>query len=137
MIILVIMLLFVEIVRVHPYEGSYFNEGVRFFIPENIENFFEVEYWGVTYRQGINWLNENAEPNSTICAPIAGHLIQYYDTRNDLTFSKKCSKDKDYKMFFTRKKWPYRGTSRLSPSFKISRYNSDLLYIYKLNNSKS
>lgn len=129
---LISAVLFSEIMKIHPYEGSYFNGGVRMFIPEHIENYFDIEYWGVTYREGVNWLNKNAEVDSIICVPIENGLIEFYNTRNDLRFE--CREDSTYLMFFTRKPLlsDIGSTQNYQLVFKISRYNSDLLYIYKI-----
>lgn len=121
-------------ILISPYGGSYFNQGLRLFIPENIENVLEIEYWGTTYRSGVEWLNQYAGKNSSFCAPIAPHLIQFYPRREDLKFQ--CGQDTDYLMFFTRKAvLPAnlaQKSASIEPVFKISRYHSDLLYIYKV-----
>ncbi len=35
-----------------------------------------TDYWAVSYRQGIEWLNQNAPANSSLHVPIASHLVQ-------------------------------------------------------------
>jgi hypothetical protein len=34
-----------------------------------------TDYWGSSYRKGIKWLNENAEINSKVYVPVAGHIV--------------------------------------------------------------
>ncbi len=34
-----------------------------------------TDYWAVSYRQGIHWLNENAPLDSALHVPVAGHLV--------------------------------------------------------------
>jgi hypothetical protein len=125
-----------EFFSVYPYGDAYFNEALRRIVPRQIENYFEIEYWGSTYRQGANWLNQNAREGAIVCVPLADHLLQFYPVRSDLSFD--CSDQSDYLMFFTRQAFlPTNleqtfGYSKLNPVFKISRYNSDLLYIYQL-----
>ncbi|VVB76515.1 Uncharacterised protein [Candidatus Tiddalikarchaeum anstoanum] len=52
---LVYTLLFM--VRFHPYEMVYFNKIIRDFV--NIRNTFEMDYWGVSYKQAIEYVLEN------------------------------------------------------------------------------
>jgi hypothetical protein len=133
----IIMWLLVDLFRVYPYGDSYFNEVVRTIYPKNIEKQFEIEYWGASFREGLDWINTNADANSTVCVPFAEHLFLFYSVRKDITFA--CTEKANYLMFITRttfmpkdidKIYNYKNTD---PIFKIQRYNSDLLYIYKLN----
>ena len=124
-----------EFFKIFPFGGSYFNEAVRFIFPRDLDKKFDFEYWGPSYRQGVAWLNENSGPNSTFCVPIAVHLIQYYPLRQDLKSD--CGENTNYLMFFTR--WAgitddvekYYYYKEKDPISRISRYNSDLLVIYK------
>lgn len=142
-ITLIILVIFaINLIEIHPYEGSYVNEFTRILIPSHIENWFELEYWGSTYEDGINWLNKNAIPNSTIFALIAPHLMQYYDIRPDLKVCVTRSdfdniKSRHYVMFFTRNPRSIQDPILRNSSlvYKISRYNSNLLYIFEINNS--
>ncbi len=34
------------------------------------------DYWGLSYRQGLEWLNQNAPPNSAIAVPVIEHAVQ-------------------------------------------------------------
>jgi hypothetical protein len=63
------------IVRYHPHETAYFNrlvgglEGAARRFPE------ATDYWGSSYRQGIAWLNRNAEPGSALYVPVHPHIV--------------------------------------------------------------
>lgn len=130
--LLVSALLFLEISKVTPYEGSYFNELLRTFKPKQIEDYLELEYWGVSYREGIDWLNNNADYGANICVPIAKHLVKNYKRRSDLNFS--CKTEIDYVMLMTRKA-SYPGevnSEKFEIIYSVSRFNSNLLHIYKL-----
>jgi hypothetical protein len=161
---LLVILLLGEIAAVHPFEGSYFNSALRLFIPEHVEDHLEMEYWGATYRQGVSWLNENAEQNARVCAPFFVDLMDYYDSREDITFSENCDEQMTYLIAPTRKNtafWSWYGAPesegegpslkvqtrdpmtknrhwtgetiglKREPVFIISRYSSDLLYIFE------
>jgi 4-amino-4-deoxy-L-arabinose transferase-like glycosyltransferase len=135
--IIMIAWLLIEVVRVHPYEGSYVNEIVRTAIPHTIDAQLEIEYWGPTYLEGLEWLKRHAGPSPTICVPQAGQLILYYQDlwRDDFAFS--CEEGAfDYLMIFTRSSTYTEKetavTSAKDPVFTIRRYNTDLLKIYSL-----
>jgi len=141
-IIIIFLLLTIEFLLVYPFGDSYFNELTRLAVPSHLENKLEIEYWGATYKQGVDWLNNNAAANSSFCVTAASHLLQFYPLRQDLTFS--CDPAKtDYLMFFTRKTSLPEEINKIfnyspdKPIFKVSRFNSDLLYIYKLTPSGS
>lgn len=123
-----------ENLKVYPYGDSYFNEILRLAVPAHIENVFELEYWGTSYREAAKWLNQYASGKATICVAIADHLLQFYPKRADLTFA--CNQDSSYLMFFTRKAYlPPNLEASLAdqqPIFTLSRYNSELLKIYRL-----
>lgn len=60
-----------------PYQNIYFNTiygglpgGKIKFGPDEA-----TDYWGSSYRKGIEWLNQNAEQDSLIYVPVAWHII--------------------------------------------------------------
>lgn len=120
-----------EIAIVHPFEGSYRNELMRVVYPSSMDRSFQIEFWGATYKQGMDWLTDHAELNPVICVPTAGVLVEWYSWRDDFVFE--CSPKTNYVMFFTR----YTeagdfGKSEAVPVFTISRMGADLLKIYKV-----
>ena len=130
LLIITFIILMKGIAEVHPFQGSYFNEAVQLAIPSHIENYFDLEYWGVVYRQGMDWINIHAEPNAEVCVPIADVTVTFYPRRSDISL--KCSNESDYLMFFPRKSfYKLYGAEDKEPVYIISRYNSDLLLIYK------
>jgi hypothetical protein len=85
----------------HPYQYIYFNSLVgglqgardRLNLPE------ATDYWAVSYRQGINWLNQNAETGASISAPIAQwnfRLIAPLWLRSDLRYTSRSQIDEAY-----------------------------------------
>lgn len=119
-----------EIVILHPFEGSYRNEVVRMVFQKDMEKSLQIEYWGASYKQGMDWLTEHAAPNPVICVPTAGALIDWYPWRSDFAFD--CSKETNYLMFFTRYDEPSSiNLSQLTPAFTIERMGATLLKIYQ------
>jgi hypothetical protein len=63
------------IVRYHPFETAYFNrfvgglEGAARRFPE------ATDYWGSSYREGLEWLNRNAEPESALHVSVHPHIV--------------------------------------------------------------
>ena len=130
-LLIIFIVIFSQLFSVHPYESSYVSEGFRLFSDDNIEKSFEIEYWGSTYLEAINWLNINAKQDSVVCVLIANDLVKFYDVRKDISFG---CENADYYMYFTR----YAFLSNVNGVsgdiiFKISRYDSDLLYILGAN----
>jgi hypothetical protein len=126
----------VDIAQVFPYAGSYLNPAVRALGP-HLERQVELEYWGATYKEGVQWLNEHARPGAVVCVPIAGHLMTWYEVRPDLRPG--CGGQQDYVMYFTRyafldDRFAFDG---VDPVFAIERYASRLLVIYDLAPLKS
>ena len=105
---------------------------MRAAFPKQMDLQFPIEYWGPTYKEGMEWLVQNAVPNPVICVPTAGVLVDWYAWREDFAFD--CTKDSNYIMFFTRysETQQYALQNTASPAFVISRMGADLLKIYKV-----
>jgi 4-amino-4-deoxy-L-arabinose transferase-like glycosyltransferase len=61
--------------RLYPYEGAFFNAlagGVR-----GAASSFPLDYWGQSYKDGVEWLNAHAGPGAWVAVPIAGHLARF------------------------------------------------------------
>lgn len=61
-----------------PYSYIYYNRIVgglsgagRFFSKNDT-----TDYWGVSYREGLRWIEKNAEENSYLYVPVAGWLVE-------------------------------------------------------------
>lgn len=131
--LLIVAWLMLECVRIFPYGGSYVNAPARALLGPRLEHTFEIEYWGVAYREGARWLQHSAVPNSVVCVPVAGHVLDWQDDvkREDLTYG--CTPDPQYVMLITRfSEWPdeYHDLAGRQPVFTVSRYRSDLIRIY-------
>jgi hypothetical protein len=69
-----------DMVALHPYQYAYFNRasgGVR-----NAYRRFDTEYWGTSYKEGIEWLAKNymphAAPHSISVANPSNPFLTYY-----------------------------------------------------------
>jgi hypothetical protein len=81
LIVLVLLPGVIGILRLHPYEYIYYNT----FIGGEKGAFrrFELDYWGTSYREAADWLNEVAPPNADIWTDGPAHLLDMY-LRDDL-----------------------------------------------------
>jgi len=64
------------------YQYIYFNSiygglpgGKRIFGPDEA-----TDYWGSSYREGMKWLNENAENDAKLYVPVAGHIVNLVES---------------------------------------------------------
>lgn len=63
--------------RHHPFQIAYWNafaggyEGAR---ERDLPQ--ASDYWGLSYRLGLQWLNDNAPPNSLLAVPVVEHAVR-------------------------------------------------------------
>jgi len=98
-----------DLARLHPFEDAYVALPFRRIAPAATERWFEIEYWGHSYRRLADWLNEEAEQGATILAPIAPHCLEPY-LRPDLVVRERlrraaAAEARPYVVFITRRAW--------------------------------
>lgn len=103
LIVLAVLPGLVGILRLHPYEYIYYNsfvggEGGAF-------RRFELDYWGISYREAADWLNETAPPQANVWVEGPAHLLHMY-LREDLnlysTYEAERAEHYDYVVSTTR-----------------------------------
>lgn len=137
MIFLIFIPTFVAIMKLHPYESSYYNSFVGGV--SGADKNFEIEYWGGPYKASTEWLNKHAENESIISVGIASHIPKYY-ARPDLEFSSINKvydiKNVDYVMFINRKGFYNEGVSycleNLNPIHVVTADGAPLAFTYKI-----
>lgn len=126
------------VVQIHPYEDAYLNEATNALVSGQAEDYFEIEYWGNTYKEGAAWLNRNAEPDAVIycvfSAQVNYHLKQpamFFDPEKFF----QNPGHPQYLILMTRKAWFDANIMRIDqeyqPVFTIKRQKGTLLKIYK------
>ncbi len=73
------------IVSLHPYEYIYYNRfsgGV-----DGAANHFDLDYWGVSYREAAEYVNQVAPPNATVWLEGPAALFQLYAREDLKTYS--------------------------------------------------
>ena len=105
-----------------------------------------TDYWGSSYRKGIKWLNENAERDSKLYVPVAGHIVNLVESiwlRDDIQvinkeeFTELVNDDQPvYIMFITRPSFYNEVTqeylSTLDPVYEINVDGVPILVIYRM-----
>jgi 4-amino-4-deoxy-L-arabinose transferase-like glycosyltransferase len=74
-LVLVYLPLAIRLVRLHPYEGVYYNllaGGVQ-----GAAGRYPQEYWGSSFRAGCAWLNEHLPGEAVVLPRVGGHLVRY------------------------------------------------------------
>ena len=134
--------------KFHPYQYLYFNDisgGVskaqqRYGASET------TDYWAVSYRQGLRWLNEYAEQGSSLFVPIARWVVDIPadiwlrdditiitdDNRGDVFYNNQPV----YVMMITREEF-YEEIAQychenLTPAYEISVEGHPIMQIYKI-----
>ncbi len=120
--------LLIEVLIVHPFEGSYVNEVTRLATRGHVERQFNLNVWAAPLVQGIRWLNENAPANAVVCS-YAPHLIDCMK-RADITLS--CESNADFRIVVSEQQRQDNGLSEMEPVFAIRRYGVLLLGIFDL-----
>lgn len=63
--------------RSHPFEIAYWNFFTGGFAGARAKNLPQVgDYWGMSYRLGLDWLAKNAEPNAYVAVPVVEHAVR-------------------------------------------------------------
>ncbi len=66
-----------RLVATHPFQIAYWNVlagGPAGAYERNLPQ--AGDYWGMSYRLGLEWLNENAEPGSFLAVPVVEHAVR-------------------------------------------------------------
>ena len=75
LIVLCLLLGVADGLRLHPYEYIYYNRFIGGV--DGAFRKFELDYWGTSYREASEWLNENARTNAIIWVDGPSHLMLY------------------------------------------------------------
>jgi len=66
-----------QIVATHPFQIAYWNALAGGTAGAEKLNLPQAgDYWGMSYRLGMDWLNENAEPNALLAVPVVEHAVR-------------------------------------------------------------
>jgi hypothetical protein len=139
-------------VRYHPYEYLYYNSlaGSRTNVAHILGKDDVSDYWAISYRQGLKWLNANAVPNAYLYTPVAGHLVditQRIWLRSDITPVNRVQLDEIhrtnspiYVMFINRPAFfddiASMCEENLSPVYELNLLDTTLMQVYRIDQGK-
>jgi hypothetical protein len=76
LISIILIWLIYPIITYHPYQLSYFNElvgGIR-----GAYGKYDMDYWGISQKQAVDWINHNALPNSVVSIVMSADTAAKY-----------------------------------------------------------
>lgn len=132
--------------RYRSYEHLYYNSFVGGLKGMQQRDSDATDYWGVSYRQGIHWLNYNAERDAALHVAIAPWIVRLTAPiwlRSDVTLIEEAAIKRKlesgypvYVMFITRPGW-YNSIAtfsvqNLKPIHQITVDGATILVIYRL-----
>ncbi|MFN8412889.1 MAG: glycosyltransferase family 39 protein [Anaerolineales bacterium] len=68
----------IDIVRLHPYEYTYYNRFAG-----DVFRKYELDYWGTSYREAANYLNTTAPEHASVWVDGPSHIFALY-ARSDI-----------------------------------------------------
>jgi hypothetical protein len=68
----------IGIINLHPYEYTYYNRFAG-----DVFRKYELDYWGISYREAANYLNETASENAIVWVDGPAHIFELY-ARDDI-----------------------------------------------------
>lgn len=75
----------IGIVSLHPYEYIYYNRFIGGV--DGAADRFELDYWGISYREAAEYVNQVAPPNATVWLEGPAALFQLYAREDLKTYS--------------------------------------------------
>ncbi len=134
LISLFIILTVKKIIQLHPYEQVYFNHFVSK-QNENRRKTFEMDYWGLSYKEGIEYvLNNNNSKKIRICfANAAGenNLLCFSKEQQNRVIIVEKLKEADY--FITNYRYHPKDYDYANEIFKVEREGNRILSVFKMN----
>ena len=122
-------------IKIHPFQNVYFNELIDRKTPGSISNNYEMDYWGVAYRQSLEYILEHDTASKINI--LAGNTPGIYNSfilerskRNRLHYTEMDSAT----YLITNFRWHPQGYPELGKPLlnSITVYNSSINGIYKL-----
>lgn len=142
-ITLILLPPFVQMIRLHPYQYVYFNK----FAGKDIENNYEIDYWGISYKEGLDYILENSSKQparimmgDSILSPVVYNSFLLTEQELGKIEWVEDMKDADYFLttyrgVITRKSHlDYWNLSPNSEVFSVETEDLKLLSVFKLQN---
>lgn len=143
--VLFLMSFYFSVVKMHPYQSSYYSEAVGGFSGASDKG-FEHEYWGSPYKDVLTWLNRNSQQTFWLgmadIDPKAAFPFVFYKEMGLLSKNVRFTQEDeaDYAVLlirqglFDREKWQY--YQKEIPVFSVKHSGRMLIGIYKTRKGK-
>lgn len=123
----------IDMIALHPYQYTYFNRTYGGLSVAHKQQ--ETDYWGLSLKEGMEWLNKNAQPQSNIvvAGPVfAAEIFAHPDLKFNMIDRDKFLSDKalkvDYYMAIPR--YDYQKTLPECPIiYSVTRQNAPLTIV--------
>jgi hypothetical protein len=128
------------IVRLHPYEYSYYNSFIGC-IP-GAEKKFETDYWGISFKEAMDYINMNAPTNARIMVLSGPDETAAFYARPDLQIITEETdytpeKGYDYVLILMRKNFNAERCKKSETVYTIGREGVVFTYVNKLGIERS
>jgi hypothetical protein len=74
-----LLLVVADMIRLHPYQSIYFNRAIAGGLP-GAEGRFELDYWGASHREGVDWLLSHVAPDAGASPVRVGNCYEPFFT---------------------------------------------------------
>jgi len=118
--------------RLHPYEYTYYNKLVRG--TGGAFRAYETDYWGTSFKEAMEYINQTAEPNARIAVWGPAHIAQLY-ARPDLKVAssgKTNVNNFDYALILTRGNRDLFNLRKKTSLFEVKRYRAILSVVKQI-----
>lgn len=119
-------------IHLHPYEYTYYN-----FFAGDVFRKYELDYWGTSYREAANYLNNVAPENAAVWVDGPAHIFELY-ARSDIKvysdYETERTNHYDYVVSTTRYNLDLTSYPDAEVIYQIQRYNGILTVIKQLEN---
>ena len=125
--------------HLYPYEYIYYNSLIGSIRGANHK--FELDYWGISFQESIQYINKKAEPGTTIVVFIGNRQVVKEYARPDLsigfTHDLRKSQDQPYYMLSsTRANQDLAYCQNINTVFEVQRDGALLSYIKRIDPGK-
>ncbi len=120
-------------IRLHPFENVYFNSFAGKDM-ENIKKKFELDYWGLSYKDGLNYILDHDTTSVIKVYPdnFSGQVNLYIfpkERRKRIFFTESVT---DATYFITNFRWHPEGFTNEKEFYSIKTGNTEILAVYKI-----
>ena len=129
----------VDMIQLHPYQYIYFNRTIAGGL-KNAAQRYETDYWGMTYKEGIEWVIDNYRPETQEQIRVANcskrFLTGYFleKTENTRRLFSSVSHDEDPHLFLAISRCHRRRLRHVIHT--VERQGTPLMYVIEIKQPK-